>query len=212
MKKDIDNEFETISSDDAANNKTERHPSIGDAPHMVTDKEMEAISESFRFIADTMKGFTKVFCDDDGMLIDLTDKKGREYDRNFLLNAQVRIDEALESTGNNLKEHCKAEFLPEDKETMVKLNKNFADTRYWVFGSCFLGAAFLIAGLAFCIYSANKVSEMEKKCSEQATMAAFGNYCSKLSPNTYQSWQNGMTDRQDSVKSDRATQSVNIKK
>lgn len=205
MNQEIDNEFETIDSDDATKSKAANHPTLGDAPHVETDNE-KAIRESAQFMADTMKGFTKMLCDDNGMLIDLTDKAGREYDRNFMLHVQARIDKALDRLGDNLTEHCKAEFLPEDKQTMESLNRNFATTRYWVFGSCFIGAAFLILGLALCIHSVTEKNGMRKKCSEQATMAAFGSYVSERSPLMFQAWQNGTIAKSGSIKSNRSPQ------
>lgn len=209
MNQEIDNEFETIDSDDATKSKAANHPTLGDAPHVETDNE-KAIRESAQFMADTMKGFTKMFCDDNGMLIDLTDKAGREYDRNFMLHVQARIDKALDRLGDNLTEHCKAEFLPEDKQTMESLNRNFSTTRYWVFGSCFIGALFTILGITLCIHSCGEQNVMEQQLKEQTEIANFGNFIKNRYPETYKDWKDA-TSEQKPKKSNRGSDNETTK-
>lgn len=202
MRDNIDNEFETIGSDDAAKSNAANHPTLGDASNVATDSE-KVIRECAQFMADTMKGFTKMLTDQDGMLIDLTDKAGRKYDRDFMLRVQSRIDQTLERIRENLEEHCKAEFLSEDRKTMVQLNTNFANARSWVLGTCFLGAFLCVVGLVMCFNSFSRVSEMEKqlelRSKEQTEIAAFGSYAKEIAPNAYKGWKARLATEKDSA-------------
>lgn len=206
MRDNIDNEFETIGSDDAAKNNAAKHPTLGDASNVATDSE-KVIRVCAQFMADTMKGFTKMFTDQDGMLIDLTDKAGRRYDRDFMLRVQSRIDQALERIRENLEEHCKAEFLPEDRKTMVQLNTNFANARSWVLGTCFLGAFLCVLGLFMLFNTIDTRNDMGNRCDELSSMAAFGSYCRQIAPDTYIEWQDAVKARQTPGKSNRSPQS-----
>lgn len=211
----IDTEFddsETSGSESAETKNKAQHPTIGDAPHVVTDEEMETITKSTQFMADAYKGFTKMFCDDDGFLIDFSDKPGRERDRQFMLSLQSRLDACVQRIEQDMQRHYTAELQPREVQLLETLNRNFDISRYWVFGSCFLGAAFLIMGLILCIHANNEKNEMEERYKELSTMAAFGSYVSERVPRTFRAWQDAAMARQDSVKSNRSPQSGNINK
>lgn len=163
-------------------------------------------------MADAYKGFTKMFCDEDGFLIDLTDKAGRDRDRQFMLSLQSRLDASVQRIEQDMQRHYTAELQPKDAQRFETLNKNFEISRYWVFGSCFLGAAFLILGLFLCIHASNEKNEMEEKYKELSTMAAFGNYINECAPRTFRAWQNATTEKRGSVKNERSPQSENMNK
>lgn len=189
---DFDNEFdntETLSSESGETTKTTVHPTIDDAPHVVTAKELETISGSVKFLAGVCKGFTKMFCDDDGMLIDLTDKAGQKQMRELMLNVCARTEKAQAEIESSLRQHYTAEFQPEDKKLLQSLSKNFRDTRYWVFGSCLVGALFLTIGLVLSIKSSFQIKQMEEQQRQQAEMVSFGSYVKDHAPKVYTEWQ-----------------------
>lgn len=197
------NEFddsETLDWEGSTNKDMTQHPTIGDAPHVVTDKEIETITKSTQLMADVFKAFTKMLCDDDGFLIDISDKKGRERDHQFMLSLQSRMDASMQRIEQDMQRHYTAELQPKDAQRFETLNRNFNITRYWMFGSCFLGAAFLILGLFLCAHASSEKDEMEEKYNELSSMADFGSYVSKRAPITFQAWQNATPERRDSVK------------
>lgn len=203
----INNEFddsETLNTENATNKNVAQHPTIDDTTHMVTDAEMETITNSVQFMADVYKGFTKMFCDDDGILIDLTDKAGRERDRQFMLSLQSRLDASIQRMEQDMQRHYTAEFLPKDRKMFETVNANFQNARSWVLGTCFIGAVIFIAGIFLCFNSFSRESEMEKQLeqlrNEQTEIAAFGSYVKEKAPNVYKGWKAILTAEKDSVK------------
>ena len=200
---EIDNEYEnpeTLSEEDGLGDAKPKHPTMDDLPHVITNKELKVIKESVLFMTDTMKSFTKMFCDDDGVIIDFTDKAGQKRNREFMVGVQTKVNKTLERIENDMDEHYSAQFVPEDKELLVQLIKKFRNIWYWVFGSCFIGALFFILGMLITFKAEDKSDQLKVWYEKQADMAAFGYYVKESVPRNYRIWKSESLEYKDSLK------------
>lgn len=206
---DFDSEYqepETLTNNGTLSSQVQRHETLDDAPHVITDSEMKTFMNCADVVSGSVKGFTKAFMDDEGMLIDLTDKAGRKRTEDILLGVEARIDQKLakdEAVAEEMKQTAEkpviAELKPEDRDVIVKNNKHHENDRYWTFGSCFIGALMFIAGMLFISEAQSRIGKMNEWYNKQSDMIGFGYYISDGLPRTFRNWEHETQEFRDSV-------------
>lgn len=179
MKDVFDSEY--IPPTDAGENGASE-PQNGSEP--ITKDDVRGIKDTGVMMIDIGKAMNSALLDEDGFLIDITDKKGRKADRDFMVAVHGDIKEAV----SKAPETVKAVFSEEDKAAFLRLSKLFATERKWVIGFVGVAAAMIMLCAVNYVIYAKKFHEAKKLLKYEQVMIDFGMYVQDTDPQMFNDW------------------------
>lgn len=164
------------------------------------DKYMKDIHTWVQIITEVSKNFSRNFTDENGIMKDVLGTKERERERKFVLEVQRQIHADVAS----IKEHQQAEFKPEDKAEIVKVNKYFKNVMWYVVGGIFVGALFSIGGVVATVNALQQSDEIKAWYNNEYVYAAYGHFVRKHDRDRWDYWYSGTwprkVEKQDSIR------------
>ena len=153
----------------------------------MTIKQVNALSQDIKRLADMVADMSSVLLKEDGTLVDLSDRAGRErLAKSVKLNTEMgaKMMKAIPSS-------VTAELCDKDRNLMERFYKDRkAYARTLMF--CILMTG-LLMGIALYGIASNRIrsSELEKWYKENRTAIDFGNFIRQESPSTWNYWHSG---------------------
>lgn len=145
-----------------------------------------------------VKSFQQSYLNQDGIPIDLADKDGRAQDRQFMLEVQKKIDKAIKA----LPKSSRAEFVPEDKAELTKLNRNFKIAFYWVVTWLVVASIFTGIAISNIISYTHRSHELEQWYHHVGNDVTFSEDIRQQNPGLYELWYKGYWEKMDSHQRD----------
>lgn len=162
----------------------------------MTAKQANALSQDIKRLADMVADMSSVLLKEDGTLVDLSDRAGREkLAKSVKLNTELgaKMMKAIPSA-------VTAELCDKDRNLMERFYKDRkAYARTLMFSILMTG---LLMGIALYGIASNRIrsSELEKWYKENRTAIDFGNFIRQESPSTWNYWYSGRWQRDVAVR------------
>jgi hypothetical protein len=162
----------------------------------MTAKQANALSQDIKRLADMVADMSSVLLKEDGTLVDLSDRTGREkLTKSVKLNTELgtKMMKAIPSA-------VTAELCENDRQLMEKFYKDRkAYARTLMFSILMTG---LLMGIALYGIASNKIrsGELEKWYRENRNAIDFGNFIRQESPSTWNYWHSGRWQRNVAVR------------
>ena len=162
----------------------------------MTAKQANALSQDIKRLADMVADMSSVLLKEDGTLVDLSDRAGRER-----LAKSVKLNTEMGAKMMNaIPSAVTAELCENDRQLMEKFYKDRkAYARTLMFSILMTG---LLMGIALYGIASNRIrsSELEKWYKENSTAIDFGNFIRQESPSTWNYWHSGRWQRDVAVR------------
>lgn len=153
----------------------------------MTTKQANALSQDIKRLADMVADMSSVLLKEDGTLVDLSDRAGRErLAKSVKLNTELgnKMMKAIPSS-------VTAELCEKDRNLMERFYKDRkAYARTLMFSILMTG---LLMGIALYGIASNRIRsrELEKWYQENRNAIDFGNFIRHESPSTWNYWHSG---------------------
>jgi hypothetical protein len=178
------------------NKNIERNEVNGAGIPAPTSLEAEnAMKDFLHLISGLIEAFSNAFLDKEGQVKDLTDKEGREQDRQFMLGVQDKVEKLLANFGQAVKDFarraampCEAELAEKDMKEIARMNNFFEKSFYYFVGWMLAASLVCCIGIAMISSASNKKSDLERWYRQQAEAITFGNYAIQNLPKSYKIW------------------------
>lgn len=162
----------------------------------MTIKQANALSQDIKRLADMVADMSSVLLKEDGTLVDLSDRAGRErLTKSVKLNTEMdaKMMKAIPSS-------VTAELCEKDRNLMERFYKDRkAYARTLMF--CILMTG-LLMGIALYGIASNRIRsrELEKWYRENRTAIDFGNFIRQESPSIWDDWHSGRRQHNETVR------------
>lgn len=186
------NDFESSNTlDDKQTMENASHPTLNDEAGIMSQEDMKEIRAAVQLIGGYTEGFASAFLNNDGYLVDVSDKAGRARDRRFVLGVQSNIKDAIAEMNKRTEKLCRAHFAEEDKAQLEKLNGHFRYAFRWLFGACLVASLFFITGIVMMVKAHSYKNDVEQWYATSYNAINFGEFIREHDPSLYELWYSG---------------------
>lgn len=186
--------LESSHLEDAPASSAVDNPSADTANTTATEQitnTMGRLTHSVDDLTGVTTGLGNTLTNPDGSVVDISDKVGRQEDRQVLENIQTQINAILGRVPSSLK----AEVCEEDRSRLDKVLLYFKHER-WLLIFLFVVAGFLFGTLCMGLNDARfRSNELETWYHDQRDAICFGHYLREHNPKLYEYWYSGRWQR-----------------